>query len=345
LLYFNNKLITHNDSGDTANLYEIDTISGAISRTVTIANATNIDWEDITQDNDYIYIGDIGNNNGNRTNLKIYRISKSDYLNNTSINAEIINFSYEDQTDFSSQLNNTNFDAEAISVRNNNIVIFTKNWVNEMVNVYVIPKTIGTHIAVNKGAFNVNGLVTGSSFNELDDSFILCGYDSSLSPFLVYVSDFSGNNFFNGNIVKTIISSEIGQSQIEGVTNILNGKYFLSRENFQTTIAGFPIILAPKLYRFDNTSFTLSINDEFINNQLTIYPNPVYEKLTIKLSSNLAKITSVEVFDTTGKQLMFRTHLNDSINLRNLRNGLYFLKIKLEDNTLFFKKILKTDHH
>ena len=265
-------------------------------------------------------------------------------MNNTSINAEIINFSYEDQTDFSSQLNNTNFDAEAISARNNNIVIFTKNWISEMVNAYVIPKTIGTHVAINKGTFNVNGLVTGSSFNELDDSFILCGYDSSLSPFLVYVSNFSGNNFFSGDIVKTTISSEIGQSQIEGVTNILNGKYFLSREKFQTTIAGFPIILAPKLYRFDNTSFTLSINDELTNNQLTIYPNPVYEKLTIKLTSNLAKISSVEVFDTTGKQLMFRTHLNDSINLRYLRNGLYFLKIKLEDNTLFFKKILKTGH-
>lgn len=80
LLFFNGKLITHNDSGDGPNLYEIDTLSGAISRVITITNATHIDWEDISQDDTYIYIADIGNNNGNREDLKIYKVLKSDYI-------------------------------------------------------------------------------------------------------------------------------------------------------------------------------------------------------------------------------------------------------------------------
>ena len=67
LLFLNGKLITHNDSGDDSNLYEIDTITGNITRTVSVSNATNIDWEDIAQDDTYIYIGDFGNNNGTRT--------------------------------------------------------------------------------------------------------------------------------------------------------------------------------------------------------------------------------------------------------------------------------------
>jgi len=50
LLFFNGKLITHNDSGDAANLYELDTITGNITRTININNATNVDWEDVTQD-------------------------------------------------------------------------------------------------------------------------------------------------------------------------------------------------------------------------------------------------------------------------------------------------------
>ena len=42
LIFFNGKLITHNDSGDNAKLYEIDTISGSISRSIAITNANNI---------------------------------------------------------------------------------------------------------------------------------------------------------------------------------------------------------------------------------------------------------------------------------------------------------------
>ncbi|WP_144896518.1 hypothetical protein [Lutibacter sp. Hel_I_33_5] len=34
LLFFNDKIITHNDSGYAANLYEIDSLSGLITRTV-----------------------------------------------------------------------------------------------------------------------------------------------------------------------------------------------------------------------------------------------------------------------------------------------------------------------
>ena len=90
VIFFNNKLISHNDSGNENKLYEIDTISGEVVRTITIDNANNIDWEDIAQDASSIYIGDIGNNNGNRTDLKIYKISKTEYLSANNVNAEII---------------------------------------------------------------------------------------------------------------------------------------------------------------------------------------------------------------------------------------------------------------
>lgn len=78
LLFFKGKIITHNDSGDSANLYELDSLNGNLLRTINITNATNVDWEDIAEDNTHIYIGDFGNNNGNRTDLKIYKILKSD---------------------------------------------------------------------------------------------------------------------------------------------------------------------------------------------------------------------------------------------------------------------------
>ena len=153
VIFFNDKLIIHNDSGNENKLYELDTISGLVTRTVTVTNATNVDWEDIAQDDTSIYIGDIGNNSGDRTDLKIYIVNKSDYLSSANVTAEIINFSYSDQIDFAPNPNNTEWDAEAlISFDANNLILFTKNWVNGTTKAYSIQK--------NRGTFTVDSLTT-----------------------------------------------------------------------------------------------------------------------------------------------------------------------------------------
>ena len=187
LFFFNGKLITHNDSGDNAKLYEIDTISGSISRSIAITNANNIDWEDISQDDTHIYIADIGNNNGNRNDLKIYKILKSDYISSTNITAEVISFSYDDQSDFTSQPNNTNFDAEAITIYQGQILIFTKNWIDFKTNVYVVPTIVGNYSAEKVSSYDPQGLITGVSYNAGTDGFLFCGYNNTLTPFLLYV--------------------------------------------------------------------------------------------------------------------------------------------------------------
>lgn len=163
LLFYNNNIITFNDSGGEASLYEMDVSNGNITRTVTITNATNVDWEDIAQDASYIYIGDIGNNNGDRTDLKIYKISKNDYNepDDTAV-AEVISYSYADQVDFTPSPNNNNWDAEGLISYGDNLLIFSKNWVDNMVNVYSIPKTNGTHSAPLESSYNTNGLITGA---------------------------------------------------------------------------------------------------------------------------------------------------------------------------------------
>ncbi|MEL7534095.1 MAG: hypothetical protein AAFN10_22495, partial [Bacteroidota bacterium] len=63
-----NKVWTHNDSGGQNKLYEIDTM-GNITRTLTILNATLVDWEEMAQDDQgNFYIGDFGNNGNARNN-------------------------------------------------------------------------------------------------------------------------------------------------------------------------------------------------------------------------------------------------------------------------------------
>ena len=338
LLFYNGKLITHNDSGDNANLYELDTISGNILRTVSISNATNVDWEDITQDDTYIYVGDFGNNNGNRQDLKIYRVLKTDYSNNTSITADIITFSYEDQVDFSTTPYNHDFDAEAFSVYNNELIIFSKNWASNEVKAYSIPKIVGNHSAKNIGSYNSGGLITGATHNSEDNSFLLCGYSSDGSTFLLYLKNVDIQNPFIGVIERTNITSSVSSfSQTEGIAHIAGNKYFLSRESVDRNINGNQVVLPQHLFRFDNGSFsTLSVND-FELGKINIFPNPTQEVIFV----NGIGIKKLTVVDINGKTILEQKNSSNQIRINKLTAGIYFLKIVSKSNTIITKKFIK----
>jgi hypothetical protein len=72
LLAYRDLLWTFNDSGGQPELYGYSIEDLAITKTVVINNGSNTDWEEITQDSTHVYIGDFGNNYGNRPNLTIY---------------------------------------------------------------------------------------------------------------------------------------------------------------------------------------------------------------------------------------------------------------------------------
>jgi hypothetical protein len=233
LIFLNNNLITFNDSGGNNSLYEIDIVNGEVIRTVDIINATNYDWEDITTDSEYIYIGDFGNNYGNRQDLLIYKISISDFLNTSdnAVSAEQIKFSYSDQTTFQSNPYNSNFDAESIISFNDSLYIFTKNWVDGKSNVYSLPKNAGTYIASKIDSLDVQGLITAAEYNIISNTVTLLGYNS-VSPFVIELTNFNDSNFSQGLISKfPLVVPENSSIQTEGLTNI-NNYYYISAEDY-----------------------------------------------------------------------------------------------------------------
>jgi hypothetical protein len=123
LIFYNGLLIAHNDSGNEPVLYEIDTTNLQIVRSVTVLNATNTDWEDIAQDDSFIYIGDIGNGNGSRQDLTDYRISTADFQNSDVVEAEVIAFSYANQSDFGVE-QKSDWDAEALITSAGRLMVF-----------------------------------------------------------------------------------------------------------------------------------------------------------------------------------------------------------------------------
>ncbi len=319
LVFFDNRLITHNDSGGMNALYEINTETGNISRTVTIQNATNVDWEDICTDNDHIYIGDFGNNNGNRTNLKIYKVRKTDYLGSEQVSAELIEFSYEDQNDFTSSPNNTNFDAEALISFGSDLYIFTKNWVDQRTNIYKLPKTSGSYVAEKIDDFDSEGLVTGGTFNPLANKVVLSGY-SGIRAFAIELRGFSNGKFSNGVIDKYNLNIPLTASfQTEGVTYSDVSSFYISAEKNALGSAA--------LYSL--VSNTLGIDDfNLIQNE--VYPNPAEEMLTIVGTIDLDRI---EIYDYLGKKVYEDSLANKNIDISEISKGVYILKLYAGNRT------------
>ena len=230
LTKWNHFLWTFNDDTDTC-LYALDTVTGMIQKTHRLYNVQNTDWEEISQDSTYLYVGDFGNNaKGNRTDLQILKIDKSGLLENKS-NIVSLPFSYSNQTDFTPcAANKTNFDCEAFVVSNDSIYLFTKEWKSKKTSLYVLSKNPGTQVAQFKTTLNVDGLITGATFLESKKLLVLCGYSSILQPFIYLLYDYKNQEFFSGN--KRKLNLKLPFYQIEGITTSDGLNYYLSNEDF-----------------------------------------------------------------------------------------------------------------
>ena len=343
LIFYNNNIITFNDSGGEANLYEINASTGNITRTVTITNATNVDWEDITQDASYIYIGDIGNNNGNRTDLKIYKIAKNDYNGSDDIAvAEIIFYSYADQLDFNSNPNNTNWDAEGLISYSDQLLIFSKNWVDNRVNVYSIPKTNGTHSALLKSSYNTNGLITSAEISLNENIIYLIGYSNSQAPFMYTIHGIPNNSLdiFSGVISEKISNIVPLGNQVEAIAlfEITPNQHrlYISNEKFIFSYEDITIIFPPKLWliEIDAETITLDVLDITSDLTFTIFPNPLNK--TLNLSE---KVDEIIIFDLLGSIVTKQQYVK-KISIENLNPGHYIAHIKI-NNSILIKQLIK----
>lgn len=326
LIEWNNFLYTHNDDTDTT-IYKLDKISGTILQNFSLNTIQNIDWEEVSQDENYIYIGDFGNNaSGIRTDLKIYKIDKNTLESNPQI--EILNFTYSNQTDFTSQsANHTDFDCEAFVVTANEILLFTKQWISKKTSIYSLPKTAGSHIANLITSINVNGLITGATLKEDSRLIALCGYSSTLQPFVYLIYDYSGTNFSVAN--KRKLNIKLPYHQIEGISTSNGLEYNLSNESFiRHPFINNPqklhqLSLAPYLTNYFNS---LSLNNfNSTNNQTVLFPNPSNGEIQI---NNLQSADQAyQIIALNGKLMKSGNFSNSIINTTDLEKGIYLLNI------------------
>lgn len=356
LIFYNGNLITHNDSGNTPQLFEVDTISLKIVRTVTLTNVNNNDWEDIAQDENYIYIGDFGNYQGIRQDLTIYRISKVEYNSSDTLIAERIEFAYEDQFDLEEN-GISDWDAEALFVLNDQLIVLTKQLQSEGTVAYSVPKIPGNYIARRLDGFDTAGFVTGATYNPITEILYVVGYTKMLRPLLFRVEGINENSIFSGTVTRTEFA--VGQAQVESITYVSANQYMFSSEFLMNENP--PINLTSKLFSFVTTDSIIDQEEgeepeqeaaeegaeqenseegelenteenpvlEENNNQLILYRSFGSDELNYRLRLD-GTIYGMAIFDASGRHVFSIPQtgiLNNPIDISTLRPSIYYLTV------------------
>jgi len=194
---------TLEDSGNANEIYALDN-QGKLEKTITISQTDNVDWEDITKDNEEnLYIGDFGNNANDRKDLAIYKIAK-DSLNNSSVMPSYkTSFAYPEQTDFPPKKTALFYDVESFFEYQNNFYLFTKNrskGFDGTTFLYKVPNKSGFHQAQLLGEFKVDGdyqnaAITSAAISPDGTKVVLLSH----SQIWVF-ENFQSDNFFEGKV-------------------------------------------------------------------------------------------------------------------------------------------------
>lgn len=321
---------THNDGYGDNRLFKLGS-TGSLKRIVTVSNATNNDWEDLTSDKQKVnmYIGDFGNNSCSRRNLKIYKIPHPSSVSSSSLTAQEIRFSYPDQNRFPSRW--LNFDVEGFFHLNGKLYLFTKADGSAVgyCKLYTVPDQPGTYVADLIDSFPISSRITGADVSPDGKTAVL------ISNTRIYLfSDFSGTNVFNGNYTK--INIDGGWTQKEGVCFNSAGSIYLVDEGSSN-----------KLYSVNLSSYMRVGTDiqpiaeeadspELLSENLSenIFPNPATEYFIVRNPGNFEH-ADIILTDLSGKVVarmqMEQMDAEIRFSTDNLPAGIYFVQL-IADN-------------
>ena len=114
-------------------------------------------------------------------------------------------------------------------------------------------------------------------------------------------STYSDNTIINGDIISCVLTSDV-------------------------------VCLAGNIRTSNNLTFIvniLSLSENNLNDdKLVLYPNPTNKEIFIK-SESIVK--NIEIMDLNGRKLNSQNVENNKINIQNLKSGIYFLKININE--------------
>lgn len=168
-----------NDGGNEPELFIIDTNGNFINR-IKLRGIKNTDWESLAIAEDELFIGDFGNNNNDRRDLKVYVVSTNDWSLKRSLK-----FYYPEQMGFPPDKDQLYYDLEAMLYRNDSLLLFTKNRsepFDGLLKVYYLNPQLKEQAATliqeidMKGGLMQMKWITGAEKGLHSNDFFLLGY-------------------------------------------------------------------------------------------------------------------------------------------------------------------------
>jgi len=187
----------------------------------------------------------------------------------------------------------------------------------------------------------VEGLTIGSDYNfTVESRDEAAGTPSEIYILNTEITDEVGINANGGSDASVdgflTTSNTVGEWTVNTInftaTNTFAVVYIRSLNSIDTATEVF----------YDNFSLmesTLSTKD-FSSSSFALFPNPAKDMITIK-SSTSEEISSVQVFDLLGKEVLNSKLVEDNVNLSTLSKGVYMLKINSISGKTATKKIIK----
>jgi hypothetical protein len=319
-----NRYFAHGDGGSPAKIFELDA-NGNILDSTTLLKPNN-DWEDMAANATHFFVGDFGNNNGTRKDLKILKFP-ADSLGKINVMPEVISFSYADQTDFTSSTF-TNYDCEAMVATTDSLYLFSKSKSSGICRVYSLPVAAGSYTAKISDTVQPPFWVTGAYYSN--NRLMLCGYVPnimfSLTP-LFYTCEMINGRIQHGT-GRPYNLDYTGTRQIETVCQSTTGNILFSGEAYSgDSAAVFELILpSSKTNRMQGKGHGL-------------VPNPARDKFKLK---NILQGSYCGIYRTDGK--LVRSVYPDCYGLMDiaqLPDGMYWVEYLDNKGNLIFEQLLK----
>ena len=171
--------------------------------------------------------------------------------------------------------------------------------------------------------------------NSNDNISTFCGYccASISNPSYTDWNKVLYNRASTINDLANNLSLQVG-TYLVNQPNYNNSQSFFTQLNLNGKTYVYDSASTPiKYITFTNFPESLSVND-FVNTNLTLYPNPAQNVLNIDINQELSGC----IYDLTGKKLLnFSTK---TIDISQLKAGIYILDVISEDKR-YIKKIIK----
>ena len=218
------QFITHNDSGGDPKLYYLDK-KGKIVFERTLEGVKNNDWEDITKDDQFIYVANMGNNFDTRKNLSIVKTP----IDPSSNKAELIEFNYPEQVKFTTAYSQSQYDAEALITIDDYLIILTKNKLKKITEIYALPKIAGKYEAKKIGSLNTQSIITGGDYDPDTKLLALTGTLIFNEYYILKIEDFDLESKKDYKI--DMYEIPIGKTQVEAIKIIDSNTFWITSED------------------------------------------------------------------------------------------------------------------